>query len=323
MQAAVYENYGPPDVLEHKLFDTPVPRPNEVLIRTRATTVTSADHRARALDLPPGFRTLGRLMFGLRRPRQPILGQELAGDVEAVGKNVRSFKVGDPVVAYGGAAMGCHATHRCIAQTAAIVLKPANLSYEEAAALSFGGLTAVHFLRAAKLRAGETVLVNGASGAVGTACVQLAKHYGAEVTGVCSTNHLELVRSLGAAHVVDYTREDFTRNGKRYDVIVDTIGTAPYDRCSDSLTERGRLARILGTAFDFVHSPWVALTTKQRLVVGVALGPPADLRFLANLAEAGAYKPVVGRTFRFSDIAEAHRYVDTGHKTGNAAVTFQ
>src|SRR5262249_17368423 len=151
----------------------------------------------------------------------------------------------------------------------------------------------------------------------------LARHFGAEVTGVCSAKHLELVRSLGAAHVVDYTREDFTQQGKHYDVIVDTIGTAPYDRCSGTLTQRGRLARILGTAFDFVQSPWAALTSKQRLVVGVALGPQADLRQLADLAEAGNFKPVIGRTFPFPQIAEAHRYVDTGHKTGNAVITVQ
>jgi NADPH:quinone reductase-like Zn-dependent oxidoreductase len=322
MKAVVYERYGPPEVLELREVPTPVPRDGEVLIKTRATTVSSGDWRVRSLDVPAGFGLMARLALGFTRPRQPILGSELAGDVAAVGKGVRQFKVGDPVFAFTGVRMGAHAEYRAVPETNAVAAKPANLGYDEAAALSFGGTTALHFLRRGKVQSGESVLVNGASGAVGVAAVQLARHFGAEVTGVCSAKNIELVRSLGASHVVDYTREDFTRNGIRYDVIVDTAGTAPFPRVAGSLTERGRLLKILGGLGDMLRAPWVGLTSKKRVVTGTASGRSEDLRWLARLAEAGEYKPVIDRRFPLEQIVDAHRYVDAGHKTGSVVITF-
>lgn len=218
-----------------------MPRDNEVLIKTYATTVTSGDWRARSLNVPVGFGLIARLFFGVSKPRQPVLGTEPAGEIESIGKDVSKFKVGDQVFAFGGAGMGCHAEYKCMPEDGTVALKPTNLTYEEAAALSFGGTTALDFFRRGRLQSGERVLVNGASGGVGTAAVQLAKHFGAHVTGVCSTANVELVRSLGAIHVIDYTKEDFTDSGGTYDIIVDTVGTAPFSRSKDSLKEGGRL----------------------------------------------------------------------------------
>jgi NADPH:quinone reductase-like Zn-dependent oxidoreductase len=231
VRAAVYERYGPPEVVELREVEKPTPKDDEVLIKIHATTVTAGDWRARSLEMPPGFGFMGRLFFGISKPRQPILGTELAGEIESVGRDVGKFKTGDQIFAFPGASMGCHAEYRCMPENGAIVLKPANLSYEEAAALSFGGNTALDFLRRAKLSSGEKVLVNGASGGVGTAVVQLAKHFGARVTGVCSTKNIELVGSLGAARVIDYTKQDFTESGETYDVIVDTVGSFASERC--------------------------------------------------------------------------------------------
>ena len=321
MKAIVYERYGPPDVLELKDVAKPTPKDNEVLIRIRATTVTSGDWRARSLEMPPGFGLMGRLFFGVSRPRQPILGTELAGEVESVGKDVKTFKVGDQVFAFPGAGMGCYAEYKCMPADGAVALKPANLTYDEAAALSFGGTTALAFFRRAKLQSGETVLVNGASGGVGTAAVQLAKHSGADVTGVCSAANVDLVRSLGASHVIDYTKEDFTKNGKTYDIIVDTVGTAPFSRSKGSLQKRGRLLLVLGGLPDLLQVPWVSLTSRKKVIAGPAVVRAEDLRFLAQLALAGEFRPVIGRRYPFEQIVEAHRYIDTGHKKGNVVIT--
>lgn len=323
MKAIVCGKYGPPEVLRLKDFETPRPKDNEVLIRIYATTVTSGDCRVRSLNVPAGFGLIMRLVFGVSKPRQPILGTELAGVVESVGKAVTKFKVGDRVFAFGDAAMGCHAEYKCIPEDGAVALKPANLSYDEAAALSFGGTTALDFFRRGKLQRGESVLVNGASGAVGTAAVQLAKYFGADVTGVCSTANVALVRSLGARHVIDYTREDFTQNGERYDVIVDTAGTAPFSRSKASLKEGGRLLMVLAGLPDMLQSPWVAMTSDRKVIAGPAAGRAEDLRFLAGLAETGEFKPVIDRRYPFEQIAEAHRYVDTGRKKGNVIVTLK
>jgi NADPH:quinone reductase-like Zn-dependent oxidoreductase len=321
MKAIVYERYGPPDVLQLREVAKPTPRDNEVLIRTHATTVTAGDWRVRSLEMPRGFGLISRLVLGVSRPRQPILGTELAGDVEAVGKDVTKFKVGDQVFAFSGARMGCYVEYKCMPEDGAVAIKPANLSYDEAAAISFGGTTALHFFRKGNLQSGEKVLVNGASGAVGTAAVQLARHAGADVTGVCSTGNVELVRSLGANQVIDYTRDDFTKNGETYDVIIDTAGTAPFSRSAGSLTARGRLLLVLGGLPDMLQVPWVALTSRKKIVAGPAAERAEDVRFLAELAVAGAYRPVIDRRYPFEQIAEAHRYVDKGHKRGNVVIT--
>lgn len=323
MKAVVYEQYGSPDVLRFTEVATPVPSRDEVLIRIHATTVSSADWRVRSLDVPAGFGLLSRLALGIKGPRKAILGTELSGVVTAVGSDVTKFKTGDAVFAYPGVGMGCHAEYRCMSQDAALALKPANLGHAEAATLSFGGTTALHFFRKARLTAGKHVLVNGASGAVGTAAIQLAKHFGAEVTAVCSGRNGALVLSLGADHVIDYTKEDFTRNGRTYDVIIDTAGTAPFARSQTSLRDDGQLLVVLGGLRDLLSIPWVALTNSRKVVGGTATGSAEDLQFLATLAERGELKPVIDRTYRFDEIVEAHRYVDTGRKTGSVVITLE
>ncbi len=317
----MYERYGPPDVLQLKEVEKPTPKDNEVLIKIHATTVTSGDWRVRSLNVPAGFRLMSRLFFGVSKPKQPILGTELAGEIESVGKDVSKFKVGDKVFAFNDVGMGCYAEYKCMPEAGAVALKPPNLTYDEAAALSFGGTTALSFFKRGKLQSGEKVLVNGASGGVGTAAVQLAKHFGAEVTGVCSTTNMELVKSLGASHVIDYTKEDFTQNGETYGVIVDTAGTAPFSRCKDSLKQGGRLLQVLGGLPDLLQVPWVSLTSSKKVIAGPAPGRAEDLLFLAKLVEAGEFKPVIDRCYPFEQIAEAHRYVDTGRKRGNVIIT--
>lgn len=321
MKAIVYERYGSPDVLQLREVAKPVPKDDEVLIRIHATTVTSADCRVRSLNVPTGFGFMSRLVFGVTRPRRAILGSELAGEVEAAGKDVRKFMAGDPVFAMSGMAMGCHAEYKCLPESGALAHMPPNLTFDEAAALPFGGATALDFLRRGELRRGERILINGASGAVGTAMVQLARHFGAEVTAVCSAPNHDLVRSLGATRVIDYTKEDFTRNGERYDVIVDTAGTAPYSRCRASLKERGRLLLVLAGLPDMLPIPWVSLTSGRRIVAGPATERADDLRFLADLARAGEFRSVIDRRYPFEQMAEAHRYVDSGRKKGNVVVT--
>lgn len=323
MKAMVYDRYGSPDVLQLKEVTKPTPKENEVLIKTHATTVTSGDRRVRSLDVPTGFGFISRLVFGVSRPRQPILGTEIAGVVESTGKNVSKFKAGDQVFAFAGASMGCYAEYKCMPENGAMAKKPATLTYGEAAALSFGGTTALDFLRRANLQRGERVLVNGASGGVGTAAVQLAKHFGADVTGVCSSDNVALVRSLGADHVIDYTKEDFTQNGETYDVIVDTVGTASYSRSKGSLTDRGRLLMVIGDLPDMLLIPWVSMTSSQKVIAGPAAERAEDLGFLADLVEAGEFRPVIDRRYPFEQIAEAHRYVDTGRKKGNVIVTLE
>jgi NADPH:quinone reductase-like Zn-dependent oxidoreductase len=320
MKAMVYEKYGPPDVLRWTDVTQPTPKENELLIRIHATTVTSADMRARSLQLPTGFGFMGRLVFGVSRPRQPILGTELAGEVAAIGKHVTRFKVGDRVFAYPGGSMGSYAEYRCMPENGAVALMPPSLTYSQAAALSFGGLTALSFLKLGRLQRGERVLVNGASGGVGTAAVQLAKHFGAEVTGVCSTPNVALVTSLGADHVIDYTRDDFTKHGP-YDIVVDTVGTAPYSRCKVALKDGGRLLLVLAGLSDTLAAPWVSMMSRHKVIAGVASGRAEDLRLLAGLVDEGTYKPVIDRCYPMAEMVEAHRYVETGRKRGNVIVT--
>jgi NADPH:quinone reductase-like Zn-dependent oxidoreductase len=322
MRAVVYENYGPPEVLRFREVDKPRPKDREILIRNHATTVTSGDWRLRSLTVPAGFGPIIRLAVGVSKPRQPILGSELCGLVVSVGGSVTRFHPGDLVFAFPDTALGCHAEYVCIPEDGAVARKPATLSDAEAAALCFGGTTALAFLRRAQLSRGERVLIHGASGAVGTAAVQLARHFGAEVTAVCSGRNGELVRSLGASHVIDYTRHDFTTNGERYDVILDTVGTAPFARSKGSLKQGGRLGLIVAGLAQMLQAPWLSLTSGKTVLAAPVTSKPQDLHFLADLAEAGAYKPVIDRCYPFEQIVEAHRYVDSGHKRGNVVITF-
>jgi NADPH:quinone reductase-like Zn-dependent oxidoreductase len=323
MKAAVATKYGSPDVLRISEVEKPTPRAHDLLIKVYATTVTSGDWRVRSLDVPTGFGLLSRMMFGVFRPRQPILGTELAGVIAAVGDDVTRFAVGDAVFALSDASMGAHAEYTVMPEEGAVAPKPASLTFEEAAALSFGGTTALQFLRRGKIQRGDAVLVNGASGSVGTAAVQLARHFGAQVTGVCSTRNLDLVKSLGAGTVIDYTKEDVAETGQQYDLIVDTAGTLPFSRSKHLLKEGGRLLLVLGSLPSMLQIPWVSLTSNKRVIAGPATGSAEDLQFLAELAEAGAFRPVIGRRYPFERIAEAHAYVDTGHKQGNVVVTLE
>jgi len=321
MKAIVYSKYGPPDVVALAEVPKPVPRDNEVLVRIVATTVTTGDWRARSLKLPAGFGLLGRLAFGVFGPRKPILGTELAGEIEAVGRTVTRFMPGDQVFAFPAAAYGGHAEYRTMPEDGMIALKPANLSFEEAAALSFGGTTALSILKdKGGIRRGDKVLIVGASGGVGTAAVQLAKHFGAEVTGVCSAANLGLVRSIGADRVIDYTREDFAESGETWDIIFDTTGTAPFSRCGHALKPGGRLLVVQGSFAQAIGLGRPSKASGKKVIADVAAVRPEQLLYLAELAEAGSFKPVIDRLYPLEHAAEAHAYVDTGRKRGNVVM---
>ena len=322
MKAAVYEKYGPPDVVQIREVPKPVPKRDEVLVKIHASTVNSGDWRTRSLELPAGFGFAGRLLFGVFRPRKPILGAELAGVVESVGKDVTRFNVGDAVFAHCDTGFGAHAEYRAIAEEGAIARKPVKVSFEQAAALCFGGTVALDFLqKMGRLQPSEKVLVNGASGTTGTALVQLAKHFGADVTGVCSTANLDLVKSVGADHIIDYTRQDFTQNGEVYDIIVDTAGTAPWARSKASLTEKGRLLVVLGGLSDMALASFRSRRNGRKVISGVAGSSAERCEILAGLAASGAFTPVIDRIYPLEDIVAAHAYVDTGRKKGSVVIT--
>jgi len=318
MKAAVCRRYGPPNVVEIAEVLRPRVGAHDVLIKVRATTVTAADWRLRSATLPRGFGVLVRLGVGFSGPRQPILGSEVAGEVEAVGQSVTRFAPGDKVFA---ARMGdCHAEYVAIREHA-VAPMPANRSFGEGAALTFGGLTALQFLRdKARIQPGERVLVNGASGAVGSAAVQLAKHFKAVVTGVCSAANAQLVKSLGADHVIDYATEDFTRSGEHYDIIFDAVGNCTFDRCKPVLAPGGRLLLVVGTLGQMIGATVWSSRAGRKVLSGVASVRAADLDLLRTLAESGAFKPVIDRTYPFARIVDAHAYVDTGRKRGNVVV---
>ncbi len=304
MRAAVCTAYGPPEVLQIRTVPDPIPRDKEVCIRLFATSVTASDCIVRGLKLRGLYRPLMRVAFGLRAPRKGIIGMIAAGEIESVGRAVTSFKPGDEVFGMDGFRAGTYAEKVCWPATAAIALRPANLTYEESAALPYGGLLASFFVRRLKVRKDQRLLVYGASGAIGTAAVQLARHLGAEVTGVCSTANLELVRSLGATTVIDYTKDDFTQSGSRYDLIFDAVGK----RKSAKAMLNARAALVTGGVSMSVDDAFPR--TKK-----------SDLLVLKELAESGAFRPVIDRHYALDEIVEAHRYVDLGHKKGNVIVT--
>lgn len=321
MKAITYSKYGPPSVVALTEVPKPQPKDNEVLIRIHATTVSSGDWRARTLSMPPGLGLLGRLVFGVTKPRQPILGTELAGVVESVGKSVTRFSPGDEVIAFPGGGYGSHAEYRTMPEDGMIAAKPANLSFEEAASLSFGNTTALPFLRdKAKVKPGDQVLVVGASGAVGVAAVQVAKHFGATVTAVTSTANVSLVRSIGADKVIDYTQVDFATTGETWDIILDTTGTVPFGRCEKSLKAGGRLVVIMGTFAQTLGMGGASRASGKHVISGVVPLSVNDMRYISDLASSGALKPVVDRVYPLEKAAEAHAYVDTGRKRGSVVL---
>jgi NADPH:quinone reductase-like Zn-dependent oxidoreductase len=322
MYAYTYTEYGSPDVLNHVELPTPTPKANEVLVRVIATTVSAGDWRARSLTVPAGMGLIARLVFGFNRPRKLVLGTELSGVIESVGANVTTFQTGDAVIGFPGAGFGAHAEYIVMPADGKIVRKPENLSFEEAAAIPFGATTAYDFLiNKGKLRAGERVLINGASGSVGSACVQIAKHFGAEVTGICSASNADLVRDIGADRVIDYNADDFAKEGPRYDMVVDTVGTAPWARARHALVPNGRMLMIAGSTSDMIFGGLKARLRGKRLIGGVASESVDILRKVVDLTVADDFHPVIDRCFDFSQMIAAHTHVDTGHKKGNVVVT--
>ncbi len=323
MRAVVYDRYGPPDVLRLEDVEQPVPKGDEVLIRIHATTVTRADCATREANRRSGLAVMfiSRSISGLRRPKQRILGTELAGEVTAVGPAVSEFAVGDHVFGTSGFRFGAHAEFICMRESARIAHKPSGMSFEEAAAVCDGGLNALWCLRGADLQKEQRVLIYGASGAIGTAGVQLAKYFGADVTAVCSTKNLELVRSLGADRVIDYTQEDFTKNGQTYDVIFDAVGKHSFRRCRGSL-KRGGSYLATDRLQNLVLALWTSRIGNKRVVFSI---PPRytkqDVLFLKELIEAGKYRAVIDRCYPLEQVVEATRYVETEQKTGNVVLT--
>jgi NADPH:quinone reductase-like Zn-dependent oxidoreductase len=323
MRASVLTKFGPPDAFQIKEIEKPYPKDDQVLIKIRATTVTSADCELRGLNFPFWFQVPIRIWLGSRMPTL-VLGQELAGQVEAVGNAVSRFQPGDQVFGTAGLRLGTYAEYICLPENSKAGMlgpKPANLSYEQAAALAIGGMEAVYFLRKANIQRGERVLIIGAGGSIGTVAVQLAKHYGARVTGVDSAGKLDLLRALGADDVIDYVREDFTKRGETYHVIFDVIGKSPFSGSVRSLAQNGRY--LLGNPglSHMVRGQWTPLGNGQKVVFREASQSTEDMAFLKELVEAGQITTVIDRSYPLEQLADAHRYVDTGQKKGNVIIT--
>ena len=316
MKTVIYTKFGPPDVLHVKEVDKPAPKDNEVLIRILATTVTAGDWRLRK-----GDPFAARLFAGPFTPKNPVLGHEFAGQIESVGKAVKNFKEGDEVFGSTGLESGAYSEYLCVPEDGLLALKPPNVSFEEAAALPVGASTALYFLSKGNVQNGQKVLIYGASGSVGTFAVQLAKHFGAEVTGVCSTQNMALVKSLGADTVLDYTREDFSESGQVYDLIFDTIGKTSFSRCKNALLENGIYVTTAVNLSLFFQSLLAALVSRRKLIIGIAGQSTEVLEFLKSLVEKGKITPVIDRIYPLEQIVEAHSYVESGHKKGNVVIS--
>ncbi|SDZ65268.1 NADPH:quinone reductase [Evansella caseinilytica] len=315
MKAIVCTKYGPPEVLQLQEVEKPTPKDKQLLVRVYATAVNSADWRLRA-----AIPSVVRLFFGLTKPRQPILGGAFAGIVEQIGKAVDQFKPGDKVFGMTGMSVGTYAEYVCVFQDGCVAVMPQNIDYAASASVPFGATTALHFLKKVKLVRGEKLLVYGASGAVGSAAVQFARHIDSEVTAVCNSANLPWVQELGAERVIDYHREDFTKNDAKYDVVFETVNKLPYAHCKKLLKRGGRL--ILGSAgfADMLKGVWGSASSSSQILTGVAQETQEDVRFVRELIEQGAYVPIIDKTYLLPEMAEAHRYVQQGHKKGNVVV---
>jgi len=321
MLAYSYTQYGSSDVITQATLPQPTPKPNEVLIRIFATTVSAGDWRARSLTMPKGLGWMGRLVFGLRGPRKPILGTEFSGVIEAVGAKVANYQPGAAVIGFPGAAFGAHAEFITMPADGKVTLKPDNIGFEHAAAIPFGSTTAYDFLvNKAKLQRGETVLINGASGSVGSACVQIAKHLGAHVTAVCSGGNAEMVRGLGADHVIDYRTQDVIQSGAQYDIVVDAVGTLPWAQAKHAIRDGGKMVLIAGITSDMFLGGIKARLAGKKMVGGVASEHRDILEAVVKLAAQDVLQPVIDRIYAFEDMKTAHAHVDTGRKKGNVVV---
>ena len=331
MKAIVYTEYGAPEVLRLQEVEKPAPKDNELLIRIHATSVNTGDLWARnfreitprKFTMPFLFWLLARLYFGFTKPKTNILGNEFAGVIEAIGKNVTLFKKGDQVFGYRGQSMGANAEYLCIRENGLVAIKPANLTYEEAATVPGGGMTALNLLRKVHIQRGHRVLINGASGGIGSAAVQLAKYFGAEVTGVCGTPRLEFVKALGADKVIDYTREDFTKNGETYDLIFDILGKSSFSGCRNSLKANGIYLLASFKMKQLFQMLWTSMTGGKRVICALSSENPKDLAFIKRLVEEGKIISLVDKRFPLEKTADAHRYVEKGYKTGSVTITVE
>ncbi|NQU86249.1 MAG: NAD(P)-dependent alcohol dehydrogenase [Mariniphaga sp.] len=322
MKAVVCPKYGPPEVLQFKEIEKPIPKDNEVLIKIFATTVNAADARIRGAVFPSMFNIPVRLFLGIRGPRKKILGVELAGEIETVGKNISRFKEGDQIFASTGADMSAHAEYVCLPENAEVAIKPTNMTYEEAAAVPHCALAALFFLNKGNIHNGQKILIYGASGGIGTFAVQIAKSLGAEVTGVCSTANIQMVKSLGADNVIDYTKKDLNQINGTYDIIFDTIGKSPISACGRALNKNGLY--MLAVHMDLpriIEGMKVSRKNKIKIIAGVAAYSVENLNYLKDLIESGKMKTVIDKNYTFEQIIEAHEYVDTGHKKGHVVIT--
>jgi len=324
MKAIIWTKYGPPDVLELQEIDKPVPKDTEILVKIHTTTVTAGDCEMRNLKFPIWVRLPMRLYVGFIKPtRVTILGGYLAGEVEAVGQSVRRFNVGDEIFGFSGMGFGSYAEHICLPESSIVVAKPVNMTYEEAAPVPLGGLEALHFLRKANIQPGQRILINGAGGSIGTYTVQLARHCGAEVTAVDSTDKLDMLRSLGSDYVIDYTKEDFSKNNKKYDVIFDVVQKSSFSKIIRSLNENGIYLMTNPTMFKMIRGLWVSKTTSKKVVFEFTSPNVDDLNTLKDMIEAGKLKTVIDRRYPLEQVPDAHRYVESGLKKGNVVISIE
>jgi NADPH:quinone reductase-like Zn-dependent oxidoreductase len=330
MKAIVITKYGPPEVLELKEVDNPVPRDNEILVRIHATPISFGDKLVRNLKeitpekfhMPLLFWLIAKMYFGFRKPRITILGSEFAGEIESIGKDVKKFREGDRVFGYCGSRMGAYAEYLCMKENEVLALKPANMTYAEAAAVPYGAIMALNLLRKVDLRPGQRVLVNGASGGIGPFVVQLAKaHFGANVTGVCSTPRLEYVKSLGADKVIDYSKEDFTERAETYDFVFDILGKSLFSKVKSSLKPNGRCILVSFKMKQLWQMLWTSMIGSKKVICALSSEKAEDLVFIKELIEAGKIKSVIDKCYPLAQAAEAHRYVDEGHKKGSVVIT--